>query len=135
MISARSLREFMTILRFAVVGGGVLIIHLMTAYGILYLNPTLPVLLVNTLAFVVAFQFSYLGHRLFTFKSNGSQAKFFFVAGIGLCVNNLVTILSDMVSGISFLAIILGNVTAPVVVFIMARFWVFSPRTMKGEEA
>jgi putative flippase GtrA len=135
MISERALRELLTIIRFALVGGGVLLVHLATAYSILHFHPGLPVLAVNTLAFCVAFQFSYLGHRFFTFKSDGSHAKFFFVAGIGLCVNNLVTSLAQVAFGIPFVAIVLGNVLAPVAVFVLSRFWVFSPRSVEKEGA
>jgi putative flippase GtrA len=135
MISERALHELLTIVRFALVGGGVLLVHLATAYTILHYYPDLPVLMVNTMAFVVAFQFSYLGHRFFTFKSDGSHAKFFFVAGIGLCVNNLVTSLAQMAFGIPFVAIALGNVSAPVAVFVLSRFWVFAPRSAGKEGA
>ncbi len=135
MISSRALQELLIIIRFALVGGGVLLVHLATAYTILHFYPDLPVLMVNTMAFFVAFQFSYLGHRFFTFKSGGSHAKFFFVAGIGLCVNNLVASLGQIAFGIPFIAIILGNVSAPVAVFVLSRFWVFSPRRMEKEGA
>lgn len=135
MISDRAIRELLTIIRFAIVGGGVLLVHLVTAYTILHFYPDLPVLIVNTMAFFVAFKFSYLGHRFFTFKSDESHTKFFFVAGIGLCVNNLVASLGQLAFGIPFVAIILGNVSAPVAVFVLSRFWVFSPRRVEKEGA
>jgi putative flippase GtrA len=135
MISVNLLRELSTIIRFALVGGVVFLVHLAIAYALLHFFPTLPVLVINTLAFCVAFQFSYLGHKFFTFKSDGSWRKFFFVAGVGLCVNNLTVSLGQIALGIPFVAIILGNVAAPVTVFFLSRFWAFAPRTVEKEGA
>ncbi|GAB2795123.1 GtrA family protein [Halomonas shantousis] len=119
-------QEFGKLVRFGIVGGGATLVHLVVAWTLLYFAPHWSPLIVNFIAFLVAFSFSYLGHRHFTFNSEGSVAKFFVVAFAGFALNNgLLAILLGVTQLPDYVALTITTLLVPIVSYLAARLWAF----------
>lgn len=114
------------ILRFAVVGGGATIVHLALATSLVRGFPSISIFNANAVAFAVAVFVSFIGHSVFTFKAKGSLLRFLTTAIVGLCCNNLVAYALLWATDIKLLSIATGTLAAPVVVYILSSFWVFT---------
>ncbi|WP_227367885.1 GtrA family protein [Halomonas sp. M20] len=121
------INESGTLLRFGGVGGLATLVHLSVAGLALWLWPNTSPFLANLVAFLVAFQVSFWGHRRFTFRKAGRGDRFFVLALAGFALNNGVLgalIASTPVDG--FLAIVIATFTVPLLMYVAARFWAFA---------
>ncbi len=85
-----SREEFWRLVRFGFVGGGATLVDLGTSIALFHTWPTISEHLVTTLAFAIAFWFSFFGHRYITFQKQGAASKFLLVALFSLAVRNLI---------------------------------------------
>ena len=113
------------VLRFCLVGGFATLTHLGVAALLVQRFASLNVFTVNLLAFTCAFWVSFAGHRYFTFRTKGSVLKFLVSSLVGLAVNNTFLAVAFWMSSAELLSIVTAATIAPVVVFILSRFWVF----------
>ena len=113
--------------RFGGVGGLATLVHLSIAGVMFLIWPTVSPFLANLVAFLVAFQVSFWGHRHFTFRRDGHMHRFFLLALGGFALNNgvLATLLA-MSSLNGFIAIVVATFTVPMLVYLAARFWAFA---------
>lgn len=120
-------------IRFAIVGGGATLIHLVTAATIIsYL--TLSPLKANLIAFLLAFVFSFLGHYYWSFNSSrnifSSVFRFIIIALLGFLINNIILVLLLADGYLTELeSIFISAMFVPFFTYLLARIWVFS----KGE--
>ncbi|WP_106478739.1 GtrA family protein [Phytohalomonas tamaricis] len=119
-------QEVGKLVRFGLVGGGATFVHLGVAWTLLYFFQSWSPLVVNLIAFLVAFSFSYLGHRHFTFKSEGNVIKFFVIAFAGFALNNgLLAILLSVTDLPDYVALTITTLLVPLVSYFAARLWAF----------
>lgn len=80
----------------------------------------------TTLAFAIAFWFSFFGHRYITFQKQGAASKFLLVALFSLAVRNL--ILSGLLfAGLSgLLPVVIATLTVTVLTYLLSVIWVFA---------
>lgn len=119
--------EVGTLMRFGGVGVAATLVHLAVAGASFWLWPTISPFIANLLAFLVAFQVSFWGHRHFTFRRNGKGHRFFVLALAGFALNN--GVLGALLAATSldgFVAIVLATFTVPLLMYIAARFWAFA---------
>lgn len=119
--------ELGTLLRFGGVGGVATLVHLGVAGLAFWAWPAISPFLANLVAFLVAFQVSFWGHRHFTFKRMGHGARFFLLALGGFALNNgvLGTLLAaTAIDG--FVAIVMATFSVPLLMYLAARFWAFA---------
>ena len=119
-----SREEFWRLVRFGFVGGGATLVDLGTSIALFHTWPAEH--LVTTLAFAVAFWFSFFGHRYITFQKQGAASKFLLVALFSLAVRNL--ILSGLLfAGLSgLLPVVIATLTVTVLTYVLSRIWVFA---------
>ncbi len=125
-------RELITISRFGLVGMFATAIHIVTLYSILSQLILTPIL-ANTIAFLAAFGFSFVGNYVWTFRSPGnpSQAmgKFFVISIFAFSINTI--ILAGMLRSSSFsplIATIFSALIVPAITFFGSRCWGFQMR-------
>ncbi|MGL5031546.1 MAG: GtrA family protein [Aeromonas sp.] len=120
-----SREEFWRLVRFGFVGGGATLVDLGSSFAMLHTWPTMSEHWVTTLAFAIAFWFSFFGHRYITFQKQGAAGKFLLVALFSLAVRNL--ILSGLLfAGFSgLLPVVIAALTVTVLTYVLARLWVF----------
>ena len=127
-LSSQFLSEIATLIRFTTVGLLATLVHIGVAATILfYMNEAL--FLANLIAFIVALNVSFVGHRFFSFKRNGILGRFFIIAVSGFAFNNI--ILSGLVyfkitGGV--VAITFSTLCVPLIVYLLSRFWVFTTK-------
>ncbi|MGY3943289.1 GtrA family protein [Aeromonas tecta] len=121
-----SREEFWRLVRFGFVGGGATLVDLGTSIALFRTWPTISEHLVTTLAFAVAFWFSFFGHRYITFQKQGAASKFLLVALFSLVVRNL--LLSGLLfAGLSgLLPVVIAALAVTVLTYILSRIWVFA---------
>ena len=88
-------------------------------------------LVANVFAFMIAFQVSFYGHKLWTFSSKGrhlsSLSKYMIVAGIGFGLNEALYALFLQVFKLHYVpALILVLMIVPPVTFTLSKFWAFA---------
>lgn len=93
-----------------------------------YLNPYLA----NALAFLVAFQVSFQGHKFWTFSSETEHShtmpKYLVVALLSFCLNEgLYTYFLLRLNLNYSVALIIVLIIIPPVTFILSKFWAFAP--------
>ncbi|MGH8505805.1 MAG: GtrA family protein [Stenotrophobium sp.] len=126
---ARTLRG--QILRFGIVGLVATTIHA-TVYSILCARYSMDALLATACAFSCAFGISFFGHRYWTFAHNGSGfsaslLRFLCTSLLGLCSNAYIAWqLVDRMHLPASTALIGVVFLTPLLVFVLARFWVFA---------
>lgn len=102
---------------------------MVTAYLLFQAEFPLPVLGVNLLSFTVAFFVSYFGHARVTFRRSGRADRFLLTSLSGLALNSLVVLVVTSITGWKFGAVAIGAISAPILVFLMSRSWVFGRQT------
>lgn len=125
----RTLRDLAMAARFGLVGLAATGTHMLAL--LLFCERTaLPLLLSNTLAFLVAFGISFGGHYFWTFRSPGAPlraaGRFFVIAGIAFLCNTL-TLLAVNASGFlsPFHASLAAIFVIPPTTYIASRLWGF----------
>lgn len=121
-----SREEFWRLFRFGLVGGGATLVDLGTSIALFHAWPAISEHWVTTIAFMIAFWFSFFGHRYITFQKQGTIGKFLLVALFSLAVRNL--ILSGLLfAGLSgLLPVVIATLTVTVLTYILSRVWVFA---------
>lgn len=99
--------------------------HLIAASIFVALFRDFEAVAINTVAFCVAFVVSYAGHRYVTFGKAGSPAKFLATSLAGLAVNNAVVYAVSAYVDVRLVAIVIGTLIAPGIVFLLSKYWVF----------
>lgn len=113
--------------RFGGVGMLATIVHLGAAALAFFLWPDISPFVANLVAFLLAFQVSYYGHRRFTFRKDGSALRFFALALGGFALNNgVLAFLLGLTSLDGFITIVIATFTVPLLVYLAARFWAFA---------
>lgn len=123
----RLLGEAGMLARFGGVGVIATLVHLAVAAAAFIVWPTVSPFVANLMAFIVAFQVSFWGHRRFTFRKDGRAHRFFVLALGGFALNNgvLATLLiASSIDGL--LAIVIATFTVPLLMYVAARFWAFA---------
>jgi putative flippase GtrA len=123
----RLLGEAGMLARFGGVGAVATLVHLSVAAVAFIIWPTISPFLANLVAFLVAFQVSFWGHRRFTFRREGRAYRFFLLALGGFALNNGVLAGLLAVSPLQgFIAIVVATFTVPLLMYVAARFWAFA---------
>lgn len=133
-----SLQEIFTLIRFGIVGIIATLVHIFSAWILLDNLQINNAIIANTIAFLIAFIFSFLGHYFWTFKANKdninirkSIIKFFIIAVTGFSINTfLLSILLyfNIVADEKF-AIIIALIFVPIFTYILSKFWGFKSNT------
>lgn len=117
------------VLRFASVGAGATLVHLVVAWLANRVAGQEP-FVANGCGFLAAFTLSYLGHFYWTFGRQAGHARhlprFVVVAGLGYALTNLIVWAVTVRGGYPFeaaLAVIL--VAVPASTWLLARIWAF----------
>lgn len=113
--------------RFGGVGVLATLVHLGVAAALLGVWPSASPFLANLVAFLLAFQVSFWGHRHFTFRKDGKAHRFFVLALGGFALNNgvLASLLAvSQLDGMT--AIVIATFSVPLMVYLAARFWAFA---------
>lgn len=127
--SQRAVEELLTVSRFGLVGVAAACIHIGVLW-ILLAQIKLYVLFANSMAFLTAFGFSFIGQYFWTFRTTRNLTRtlfrFFSVALVAFLTNNLILIallnaqlLSDS------LAAMLAVFVIPLITYLASRFWAF----------
>lgn len=125
-MTARAVREVAQLIRFGWVGVLATLIHLGVAAILIYSPLNWHVVTVNVVAFMVAFQVSFWGHRYFTFRRPGHMRRFLVAALLGMLIHNILLIVIYKIGWFGeWLSILLAMAVAPIVVYLLSRFWVF----------
>jgi putative flippase GtrA len=124
MIKLHIRNELRRVIMFGIVGGGATLIHILVAN--LFHAVIKDTITASFVGFCLAFVFSYLAHRQFTFHDavKGSPFRFFIVASSGFLFSLFVL---DHLAGFpAWLALTLSIGVIPLWTFLMSRLWVFS---------
>ncbi len=121
--------EILVAARFGVVGITATAIHILTVYVVLS-KTTLPTLLANGLAFLVAFSFSFTGNYIWTFQSPSSPQKAMFrflaISLFAFIANTFIlTTLLNIKWFLPFYATMVSAMIVPLITFSASRFWGF----------
>lgn len=118
--------EFWRLVRFGFVGGGATLVDLGSSFALFRLWPGISEHLVTTVAFAVAFWFSFFGHRYITFQKQGAASKFLLVALFSLAVRNL--LLSGLLWGgmAGLLPVVIATLAVTILTYLLSRIWVFA---------
>ena len=113
------------IVKYGFLGVIATLIHLLSAWTIIYLFAS-TVFISNTVAFFIAFSFSYVAQTLYVFNSEFHILKFvkFFTVQFGtflfsFFISNVVTIQSSYLHTLLLVAIM------PLITFSIHKFWTF----------
>lgn len=121
---------FYQIIRFGLVGGLAAAIHFAVVIGLVEATLAKP-LVANMLAFLVAFQVSYWGHRCWTFNAKTiyhytALLRLFAVAISGFILNqSLFFVLFTMFKLPYQLALLIVLAILPILTFTLGKCWVF----------
>jgi len=122
--------EVWKIIRFGFVGILATLMHIIVVTLLTYFTPLHPVI-INTLAFAVAFCVSSTGHMIFTFQVHNNQKnsliKYFFVAVAALILSNILLafmLKQDFTS--QYIAQLTAILSVPIVTYIASRYWAFA---------
>lgn len=89
----------------------------------------LPLLVANTLAYVISFAVSYIGQTLWTFKASGQHRimlpKFAATQAVGLLLNSLLVAVAVHFNAPYSLAMIIACAIVSVVVYLILKVWVY----------
>lgn len=126
LLSSKLFDEAATLIRFSVIGLLATLVHLgIAAIVLTCMNEAL--FLANLLAFIVAVNVSFFGHRFFSFRRNGNFSRFFIITLSGFAFNNIILsglVYFELTEGL--LAITISTLCVPFMVFLLSRFWVFT---------
>jgi len=117
------------LLRFGCVGGIAMVLHLAVVIALVPLGA--PPLLANILAFCVAFQASYFGHRGWTFRSPGGRGAYTRMLAVSLAsfaLNEAMYACLLKFAPVDYrVSLALVLIIVALVTFTGSRFWVFTP--------
>ena len=124
MIRVHSGHELRRIIIFGIVGVSATFIHVLVAH--LFHAVVKDRFTASLVGFCLAFVFSYLAHRRFTFHDavKGSPVRFVIVAGSGFVFSLFV--LDHLAASPAWLALTVSIGVIPLWSFLMSRLWVFS---------
>lgn len=120
---------FLQLARFGAVGVSALVVHWLSVVTIVPFG--VPPLLANVIAFVIAFQVSYWGHRNWTFNVRHlphrvTLPRFLFIGCAGFAVNEslyfLLLTYTKMDYRLSLLIVLTAVVTTS---FVLSKLWAF----------
>lgn len=115
---------------FGVVGVSAMLVHWISVVILVPLG--LVPLIANIVAFLIAFQVSYWGHRIYTFKAhllphNHTLPRFFAVATGSFLINEGMYFLLLRYSNLDYrVSLIIVLVTVAALTFVLSRQWAFS---------
>ncbi len=115
--------------RFGIVGVAATLVHLGVAF-FLSAYTEIPLILINLMAFMIAFAVSFLGHHHWTFQGKTSQKesflKFLAVALSGLAASTaLLFILIKLDISTDMIKLMISIVIIPIVTYLLSKFWAF----------
>jgi putative flippase GtrA len=124
--------ELIIVIRFGLVGIVATAIHILTLYSILSQSTLMP-LLANTVAYLAAFGFSFVGNYVWTFRAPGNPVqavgKFFIISIFAFSINTIV--LAGMLRSNNFsplITTIFAALIVPTITFFGSRCWGFQVR-------
>ncbi|MCF6808390.1 GtrA family protein [Thiotrichales bacterium 19S9-12] len=130
MISKNHIIVFKQTFKFGIVGVIAAVVHFIIVTLLVYLFSWYP-LLANIIAFLIAYQISYFGHKNWTFKQEGkiftrsSNIKFFIVASLSFILNEgLYAVYLTFIPSYQ-LALFLTLATVPPITFLLSKLWAF----------
>jgi len=115
---------------FAVVGLSALVAHFLLV-SLLLVPAGVPPLVANVLAYLLAFQLSYWGHRLKTFDAghlphSRTLPRFFAVASLSFLLNEALYFVLLRFTSLDYrIALLIVLLTVAVVTFVLSRIWAF----------
>jgi len=121
---------FFQLMRFGIVGTTAAIVHFGIVIGLVELGLMQP-LVANVVAFIIAFQVSYWGHRRWTFKGTTARhrvalIRLLIVAMTNLMLNQTLFFIALKVIGMPYIAaLFVALAIFPLVTFVFGKFWVF----------
>lgn len=127
-------QEIFTLFRFGIVGIIATFIHIFSAWVLLDNLIILNAIFANTIAFLITFIFSFLGHYFWTFKANKNNTdikkailKFFIIAISGFLINTFtlsILLYFNIVKNEKF-AIVVALIFVPIFTYGLSKFWGF----------
>ena len=125
----KTLGELITASKFAAVGLAATSIHVFMVWFLMKIFSLSPYP-TNTIAFLTAFGFSYLGHYHWSFRAQARQAnnfrRFVLIAGSAFLLNNiLLTYMLEKAYFSEMVSVIFSIFIIPLYTFIGSRFWAF----------
>ena len=118
-------KDLLRLIKFIFIGAIATLVHLAAAIFFLYIFKNLSLFVINFIAFVIAFAFSYIGHRYVTFSKSGSIVKFFFTSMAGFVLNSFVILVGQYAQLNDKLCLVIAITIVPVFTYILANLWVF----------
>nr|WP_321445495.1 glycosyltransferase family 39 protein [uncultured Cohaesibacter sp.] len=123
------LREFLTLMRFGIVGVGATLVHMSVAAGLVHFALA-NVFIANLAAYMTAFLVAFTGHFLWTFQKGAplKQAiwRYFVISLSAFGANNLVLlglVESGLVSKVT--SVIIAAAIVPAISYVASRLWGF----------
>ena len=114
--------------RFALVGIASTTIHLSVAMLLEYGSP-LPVVIIHVLAYLMAFSVSFLGHYVYTFKSNRQWTlalmRFLAASLAVLCLSSLVAKVCTAAGLAAVISLLVAAFSVPALTYVLSRTLVF----------
>lgn len=125
----KTLQELITASKFAVVGLAVTGIHIFVVWLLMDIFSQ-PPFLANTLAFLTAFGFSYMGHYHWSFKAQPRQGnsfrRFILIAVSAFILNNVLLVyMLEKAYFSEVVSVIISIFIIPLYTFTGSRLWVF----------
>jgi putative flippase GtrA len=126
----RKIPNYQELSRFAIIGILAALVNFIALVALVSLGHIQP-LLGNVIAFLIAFQVSYHGHKRWTFSNKESKhrkamTKFFIVAGISFLLNEgLFALLLKETHLYYPVALLLVLIIVPPITFVFSKVWAF----------
>ena len=122
-------KQAFEIMRFGIVGVGATLTHLGVAFLLSHYTD-IPLIVINIIAFLVAFGISFTGHYHWTFKSTGpkreSLIRFFIVGISGLAASEaILAMLIHFDVSTDFVKLMISIFIIPVVTYFVSKTWAF----------
>lgn len=131
-------QEIFTLFRFGIVGIIATFIHIFSAWVLLDNLQIHNAITANSIAFLIAFIFSFTGHYFWTFEANKSNTnikkaviKFFIIAITGFLINTFslsILLYFNVIANEKF-AIVIALIFVPIFTYVLSKFWGFKDNT------
>ncbi|MCP4380196.1 MAG: GtrA family protein [Hyphomicrobiales bacterium] len=119
--------------RFGIVGLGATAAHYISA---LIASRFIDIFIANIIGFAFGFGISYVGHRLYTFRSaarhRSAVPRFLITSLSGLAASTVVLFIATSLALPVWLALVFSIGVIPIVTFFLLRSWVFKQRSGVG---